>query len=273
MTQQQNIVFIGAGNMASSIIGGLVNQGTPAQSITVTDAVEAQRLSVAEKFGVNAVPENAAAATSADVIVLAVKPNVMQSVCQDIAPVLDASTLLLSIAAGIRCDSIKSWTGNVAPVVRCMPNTPALVSAGASALYADEACSDTQRDSASTILSAAGVVCWVDEEAKLDAVTALSGSGPAYFFHLIECMTDAAVEMGLSPEIAETLAIETAYGAASMARRRELPPATLRENVTSKGGTTAAALASFADDQLPAIVARAMEAARARANELGKLTE
>ncbi|MBX2878445.1 MAG: pyrroline-5-carboxylate reductase [Granulosicoccus sp.] len=269
MATEQKITFIGAGNMANSIIGGLIRQGVQATSITVTDPLESQRSLLTETYSVTAAADNIEAVTNADTVVLAVKPNAMELVCSEIGPHLPAASLLLSIAAGVRVDNIEHWSGSSA-IVRCMPNTPALVGAGASALFASPGCTNAQRDAASSILSAAGLVCWVEEESKLDIVTALSGSGPAYFFHLIECMTQAATEMGLDAEIAESFAIETAFGAASMARLREASPATLRQNVTSKGGTTAAALASFAHDDLPAVVARAMEAARARAEEMSK---
>jgi len=263
------IACIGAGNMASAIVGGLVKQGIACTDITVADAIPEQCEVLAQRFGVAIAADNALAAKGADLVILAVKPDAMQTVCREIAGVLSASTCLLSVAAGTRIDSIKLWTHHKSPVIRCMPNTPALIGAGASALFASEDCSEAHRLAASTILSTVGVVCWVAKESALDAVTALSGSGPAYFFRMIECMTVAAVEMGLEPDTAETLAIETAYGAAAMARLREATPATLRANVTSKGGTTAAALASFASAGLPDIVARAMAAARTRAEELG----
>lgn len=269
MSTVQQVTFIGAGNMASSIIGGLINQGADPGTITITDPLENQRNVIGEKFGVVAAPDNPSAVTTADIIILAVKPHIMETVCTEIAPHIQPTSLLLSIAAGVRVENIQHWSGT-SNIVRCMPNTPALVNAGASGLFANPGCTDAQRQAASSILNAAGMTCWVEEESKLDVVTALSGSGPAYFFHLIECMTQAGIDMGLDADVAESLAIETAYGAASMARLRDSSPATLRQNVTSKGGTTAAALASFGNDDLPAIVARAMEAARARAEEIGK---
>lgn len=260
--------FIGAGNMASSIVGGLLGNGFSRTDLTVADANPSQLATIEKAFGVATATDNCAAVQGADVLVLAVKPNIVSTVCRELGPALKSTALVISIAAGVREQDIERWLDQTLPIIRCMPNTPALLGCGASALYANASCDNSHRDIASKILSAVGVTVWVNEEAQIDIVTALSGSGPAYFFNLIECMTQSAVAMGISADTAQTLAIETAYGAASMARQRQDSPAKLRENVTSKGGTTAAALASFQHDNLADVIDRGMLAARDRAQSL-----
>ncbi len=264
-------IFIGAGNMASSLIGGLIAAGIDAASIQVVDpdAVALSRAKARFKISpatnintaLSAYPEDSG-------IVLAVKPHIVEPVCNEINAARHAPKLLVSVAAGVRSTSMQSWLG-ATPIVRCMPNTPALLGLGATALYATDNCHEQQRQAAEELLNTAGITRWVSAEAQLDAITALSGSGPAYFFYLIEHMTAAAVKLGLDKDTAETFAKETAFGAASMARTGDDSPATLRENVTSKGGTTAAALSAFNDANTPAIIARAMQAANDRAVELG----
>ena len=264
-------IFIGAGNMASSLIGGLIAAGTEAASIQVVDP-DANTLSRAtSRFNISpATSVNEALSNHPDDsgIVLAVKPHIVEPVCNEIKAATHAAKLVVSVAAGVRSTSMQRWLGTT-PIVRCMPNTPALLGLGATALYATENCLTEQRQAAEQLLNTAGITRWVTAEAQLDAITALSGSGPAYFFYLIEHMTAAGIALGLDQDTAETFAIETAFGAASMARSGDDSPATLRENVTSKGGTTAAALSAFNDANTPAIIAKAMQAANDRAVELG----
>ena len=275
-------IFIGAGNMASSLVGGLINSGVEPANVAVTDPDSAACERASERFGIrtsaslgNLLEEFSSSPVG---LVVAVKPHIVENVCLDFAREfarLDAkaqelmSPLIISVAAGVRATSMEAWLPQDTAIVRCMPNTPALLGLGATGLYANAATSDKHRQQAMSLLDAAGVALWVDREAMLDAVTAVSGSGPAYFFYLIEHMSAAGQALGLDAETAERLAIETAFGAASMARTRELPPATLRENVTSKGGTTAAALQVFDDEGTPAIIHKAMQAAHDRAVEIG----
>lgn len=274
--------FMGAGNMASSLIGGLINNGADAGSIVVIDpSTEACNRAV-ERFGIQSAASMAEllASTPAEALglVLAVKPHIVEAVCRDFSDVFGAldkarrdelAPLFVSVAAGVRASSMQAWLPDGSAVVRCMPNTPALLGLGVTGLFATAECSQANREQAKALLDTAGVTLWVEQESLLDAVTAVSGSGPAYFFYLIEHMSAAAQALGLDAESAETLAIETAFGAASMARTREIPPGQLRENVTSKGGTTAAALQVFDDQDTPAIVHKAMQAAHDRAVEFG----
>jgi len=200
-------------------------------------------------------------------VVIAVKPHIVETVCEALA--VRTPELVVSVAAGVRSDSMSRWLPDHTAIVRCMPNTPALLGLGATALFANSHCSDTHRDQAQTLLSTAGKTCWVNNEDDLDAITALSGSGPAYFFYLIEHMAKAAETLGLDASTSREFAIETAFGAASMAREQTHSPQVLRENVTSKGGTTAAALAVFDEQELADIILKAMQAAQQRAIELG----
>jgi len=264
-------IFVGAGNMASSLIGGLLASDTDASNIQVVDpdtdalARAQSRFNVAPASSIT----DALHHFQSDVgIVLAVKPHIVEAVCKDIKSAPQDPNLVVSVAAGVRSTSMQIWLGET-PVVRCMPNTPALLGLGATALYATENCQAEDKQAAEDLLTTAGIVRWVANEEHLDAVTALSGSGPAYFFYLIEHMTAAGIKLGLDKETAETFAKETAFGAASMARDGSDSPATLRQNVTSKGGTTAAALNVFNESDTPTIIAKAMQAANDRAVELG----
>ncbi len=270
----ERLAFIGAGNMARSLIGGLLQDGHPAGDICASDPSAASCEALVAEFGVHCTHDNRTALRDADCVVLAVKPQVMHAVAAELGVELarlaaPARPLLISIAAGIRVADLARWLGCEAALVRCMPNTPALLRAGATALFADGAVSASQRALAQRVLAAAGVTVWVDDEAQLDAVTALSGSGPAYFFAVLEAMQTAAVELGLPADMARQLAIETCYGAARMARDSGDQPAELRRRVTSPGGTTAAALAAFEAGGLEALFATGMRAARDRAVELG----
>lgn len=270
----QRITFIGGGNMARSLIGGLLGAGHDASAIHVATPEAAHRESLARDFRVATHTDNAEAITDADIVVLAVKPDIVPPVCRELATRLAGSgVLLISIAAGIRTDQIERWLGNATAIVRVMPNTPALIGAGASALHANRHASAAQRQQAEDILATCGICAWVEDEALMDTVTALSGSGPAYFFLLVEALVDAAVANGLEFETARRLAAQTCLGAGRMMMESGEAPAELRRRVTSPLGTTAAALASFADDGLDAIVARAVAAARARGEELARAND
>lgn len=258
--------FIGAGNMAGSLVGGLIASGVKGCDITVVDINTAACEALETKFGVNSKSSVASIGSGAS-IVIAVKPHIVEAVCRDLSALKPA--LVISVAAGVRSESMSDWVGTETPIIRCMPNTPSLLGLGATAMFANALCKTPHKERAQSLLATAGVTQWVDTEAALDAVTALSGSGPAYFFYLIEHMANAAQALGLEAEFAREFAIETAFGAASMARAKQYPPHVLRENVTSKGGTTAAALAVFDEQGLDAIVKKAMQAAHDRANELG----
>jgi len=261
------IAFIGGGNMARSLISGLLNGGTAPEHIAVSDPMPAQRELLAE-LGVRVTDDNDAALEDAAVVVLAVKPQVLGEVLRGLT--LSASQLLVSIAAGVPIAAMRDWTRPAQPIVRCMPNTPALLGAGITALFASDAVDEAGRDRAENVLSAAGRTLWVDDEEKLDAVTAVSGSGPAYFFYLMEAMIEAGIEQGLDPETATELTLETAYGAALMARERTSDPAELRANVTSPGGTTAAAIGALDDAGAGATIRNALAAAGARSKTLAE---
>lgn len=271
MTIEHKLTFIGAGNMARSLVGGLLANGWPGSLITLADPspdVSARYAGLDSNLSFTS--DNHLAASTADLIILAVKPQMLQMVCKDLSTTLDKSQrpLIVSIAAGIRSDDIDRWLGSGFPVVRAMPNTPALVQSGATGLYANPAVSESQRALAESLMRAVGSVIWVDAEAELDAVTALSGSGPAYYFLVMEAMQAAGETLGLSSETARLLTIETAFGAAKLALESGEPPANLRQNVTSKGGTTEKALASLEEDGIRDMFARAMKAAKKRAEEL-----
>lgn len=263
------ISFIGGGNMARSLLGGLIADGVPAGCLGVAEPDAARRAALQREFGIDAGADNFAAAAAAEVTVLAVKPQVTPAVAREIAPALAAGDrLVISIAAGIRSPDLERWLGGGAAVVRAMPNTPALLGCGATALYAGTGVTPEQRELAESILRAVGSVSWVEREAQMDTVTALSGSGPAYFFLLIEAMAEAAIERGLPGELARLLAVETALGAARMALESEEPIDALRQRVTSPGGTTEAALAALEEGDFRALVATALGRAETRSREL-----
>ena len=265
------IAFIGAGNMAASLIGGLRAQGMSAAQICASEPGAEQRARISAEHGITVYESNQQAISGADLIVLAVKPQIMKAVCLALAPHLQANQLIVSIAAGISCASLNNWLGPQ-PLVRCMPNTPALVRQGVSGLFANAQVSATQREQAEQVLSAVGMVLWLDNEAQIDAVTAVSGSGPAYFFLLIEAMSAAGVQLGLTPETATQLSIQTALGAARMAVSSDVDAGELRR-VTSPNGTTEAAIKTFQAGGFAALVENALTAAATRsvelANELG----
>ena len=242
--------FIGAGNIAKAILGGYL-AANPEATIYATDTQESQLASLPKE--VHRGTDNLSAVKQAGVILLCVKPNVMGDICRELAPVAE-DKLFISVAAGITSSHLRGWLGAGPAIVRCMPNTPALVSEGMTGLFAGPDVSDTQRKNAENLLQSVGQVSWFETESQLDTVTAVSGSGPAYFFLMLESMEKAAVEMGLSPESAQQLCQQTALGAAKMAIDSGLDAATLRKNVTSPGGTTAAALSVFEDQGFENIV-------------------
>lgn len=272
MSDHNPITFIGAGNMARSLINGLLNSGYPGSAITASDPLASQRESLAA-LGIQALEDNNVACADADIIVLAVKPQVLGAVIGAISTIRP-DQLLISIAAGVPVASLSAWTSADQAIVRCMPNTPALMGAGITALYSNEQVSKSQRQLAERILDAAGKTLWVDTEDLLDAVTAVSGSGPAYFFYLMEAMIEAGTRLGLDAATARKLTIETAYGAAVMAREGSENPTTLRQNVTSPGGTTERALsildAAGVKDTLNAALAGAMSRSQELAEEFGQ---
>ncbi|WP_422845119.1 pyrroline-5-carboxylate reductase [Acidovorax sp. M2(2025)] len=261
------IAFIGGGNMASAIIGGLIHQGHPAGQIEVVEPYAPTREALLKNFGIAAQPEAGPALQRASIVVWAVKPQTFKDAAAQ-ARAHTANALHLSVAAGIRSDSIAQWLGSER-IVRTMPNTPALVGKGMSALYARPAVDAQERAQVEAILASTGEFLWVETEKQLDAVTALSGSGPAYVFYFLEAMTRAGVDMGLSAQQAHRLAVGTFVGASELARRSDEPPAVLRERVTSKGGTTYAALQSMKASGVAAAFEAAMRAAEQRAHELG----
>lgn len=263
------IAFVGAGNMAASLIGGLRTQGFAAGALRASDHGAEQRAKIAAEHGIETFAVNAEAIQGSDLIVLAVKPQVMKDVCLDLAAHLGAGQLIVSIAAGISCASLENWLGPHA-VVRCMPNTPALLRQGVSGLYANARVSSEQRQQAEQLLGAVGLALWLDEERLLDAVTAVSGSGPAYFFLLIEAMTAAGEKLGLPRATAAQLCLHTALGAARMAVASDVDASELRRRVTSPAGTTEAAIKCFQAGGFEALVEQALTAAARRSAELAE---
>ncbi|CDH46285.1 MAG: pyrroline-5-carboxylate reductase [Candidatus Competibacteraceae bacterium] len=267
------IAFIGGGNMARSLIGGLIADGYDPDCIWVAEPDASQREFLRSRFGVHTGADNPVIAAKATVIVLAVKPQLLQGVAQQLAAVIQGCPpLVISIAAGVRELDLRRWLGGGSlALVRTMPNTPALVSSGASALFANEFVSEDHRQLAESLLRAVGVTVWVNDERLLDVVTALSGSGPAYFFLLMEVLEQAGAALGLDADTARLLTLQTAFGAAKMALESAESPATLRVRVTSPGGTTERALTVLCEGGMELLVSKALEAARHRAKELGDL--
>ncbi len=275
------ISFIGAGNMARALIGGLLNAGHPPAKLRAADPFPDARDQIAG-LGVEASESNKAIIGDADVVVLAVKPQVLNSVLSDMAPALPQNALVLSIVAGIPLVAIETalspGVGDMStsannlerPIVRCMPNTPALLGLGITGMYANHQVNEDQKKLAQTVASAAGQWVWVDNEADIDAVTAVSGSGPAYFFYLMEAMIEAGAELGLPRDLAAKLTVATATGAAAMAAQPGADAAVLRQNVTSPGGTTERALALFDDGQLNPKIRTALAGAAQRSAELAR---
>lgn len=271
------IGFIGGGNMAASLVGGLLNSGFSASDITIAEPDEQRRQALERQFKVNTSADNNST-LDCEIIILAIKPQLLKSVCQQLDTSMLNSPLFISIAAGITSTDINRWLsqnqtmGNQA-IVRCMPNTPALLQCGASGLFANELVNDKQKQLAEKIMLAVGIVVWVDNEDQLNAVTAVSGSGPAYFFLMMESMQQAGEKLGLPAEVAQKLVLQTALGASRMASESDVLPAQLRQQVTSKGGTTEQAILSFQSANYQQIVLDALTAAHDRsislAQELG----
>ncbi|WP_151869046.1 pyrroline-5-carboxylate reductase [Acinetobacter soli] len=266
-TLNSNITFIGGGNMAQALIGGLVARGLPSTRITVSDPVEAIRQVLQEKE-IHAIDDNLQAIKNADVVVLAVKPQVLAQVLKPLQGLFE-DKLIVSVIAGAEIATIAALTG-AERIVRVMPNTPALVQTGAHGLYAHEIVSAKDRELASQILAATGLTIWVQSEAQIDAVTAVSGSGPAYFFYLMESMIRAGKNMGLDEKVATALTLQTALGAAQMAITSSSTPSELRKNVTSPNGTTQAALEVFDRAQISQNIQAALAAAQKRSQELAR---
>ncbi len=258
-----NIVFIGGGNMGQALVTGLLDSGWPADNIAVVDNDHAMTIKLKEKFPhCHVYSQSEAALNLADVVVLAVKPQVIQTACEQIAAQCQIKRpLIISIAAGILINSIDHWLGGELPIIRSMPNTPALVQAGVTGLYATEEVSAEQHEIAEKILCSVGDVCWLDDEALLDVVTALSGSGPAYFFYLIEAMIEAGKSLGLSETQARELTVATAAGAAKLIKQSGKSAQDLRLAVTSKGGTTEAAINTLQEHEMKKIIDTAISKA------------
>ncbi len=269
--KQQTIGFIGAGNMAGSLIAGLWADGYDPKKIWASDPDSEKLDSLASRFGVNTTANNLTVVENAQVLVLAVKPQAMREVSLGLAATVQrCQPLVISLAAGVTEASIDRWLGGGNDIVRCMPNTPALVKTGATALHGNDNISAEQRSRAEAVLRAVGVAVWVEREELLDAVTALSGSGPAYFFLFMEAMEEAALKLGLAPQTARLLTQQTALGAARLAIESDESPADLRRKVTSPGGTTERAIGSFEEGGLRTLVLDAMRAAENRAVELSR---
>jgi pyrroline-5-carboxylate reductase len=267
MDKQLRIAFVGGGNMASAVIGGLIKQGVPAANMAVVEPFEEARRKLDTQFGVRAEAAPGPALAGSQLVVWAVKPQTFKDAAAQARPHV-AQALQLSVAAGIRSDSIAVWLGTDR-IVRSMPNTPALVGKGMTGLFARPAVSAADRKLVEQVIATTGDSVWVEEEQHLDAVTALSGSGPAYVFYFLEAMTQAGTEMGLAPQQARRLAVGTFAGASELARASDEPLEVLRERVTSKGGTTYAAITSMQQAEVKAAFMKALHAARQRAQELG----
>jgi pyrroline-5-carboxylate reductase len=264
-----HIAFIGGGNMAASIIGGLIADGYAADCIHVAEPDADKRAALVSRFGIQAETDNDTAIARAQAVVLATKPQVLNEACTAMAnAVQQHQPLIISIAAGIRSTDIDRWLGGNTAIVRTMPNTPALVQCGATGLFANAQVNDGQRGLAESIMRAVGITLWLEDEAQLDAVTALSGSGPAYFFYVMEAMESAGKSLGLEANAARLLAIQTAFGAAKLALESSEDPGTLRERVTSPGGTTERALSVLREGGLEALFIEALQAAKDRAADL-----
>lgn len=263
------LTFIGGGNMASSLVGGLIADGWQPNLIRIADPDPQQTDRLTQRFSVAGMQDNRAAAAQADAVILAVKPQVIKSITGELAEVIATQQpLVISIAAGIRETTLRGWLGEHTAIVRAMPNTPALVQSGATALYANPAVSKEQRNLAESVLRAVGLTIWVDDENLMDAVTALSGSGPAYFFMFMEALQSAGAELGLPVETARLLTLQTAFGAAKLALESSEDAAVLRQRVTSPGGTTERALEYLREHGFEDHVLGALEAAAQRSREI-----
>ncbi|CAC9558869.1 Pyrroline-5-carboxylate reductase (EC 1.5.1.2) [uncultured Gammaproteobacteria bacterium] len=269
MQKTTTIGFIGAGNMAYALISGLLKNEFLAKNIKLSDKDEVLLSQRQAEFGIETFTDNTQLTAQCEVIVLAVKPQILSNICKEIQAHIRHKPLIVSIAAGVKSNDINRWLGGTAPIIRTMPNTPALLGNGATGIVANKMVNKQQKELAEQILNAVGQCFWVVNEDMLDAVTALSGSGPAYFFLMIESMSNAGVALGLDKEMAEKLSIQTALGASMMASQNQESAHELRNKVTSKNGTTQAAIESFQDQNFETIVSHAMRAAFDRAREIG----
>lgn len=272
MIEQTHITFIGGGNMARSLIGGLLIDGYNPDHIRVCDPEQTQLQALKERFDIHCDTRAEHFIKDTDCVLFAVKPQFLkEAILQNKTALLKRNPLLISIVAGVKTSAIQNWLQSNPAIVRCMPNIPAIVQSGATALYANAQASEMQKNLAESILRAAGLTLWLEEEHQLDAVTALSGSGPAYYFLVMEAMQQAGEKMGLTPEAARLLTLQTAFGAAKMALESDETAAQLRERVTSKRGTTEAALHQLNQGHIMELFETALKAAEARAKELGEL--
>ncbi len=270
--QETTIGFIGGGNMARSLIGGLLGDNCEASRICFSEPDAANRQRVLDLFHIRAHDHNSDLVADCGVVVLAVKPQVMYPVCQEIAQSVQAhKPLVVSVAAGVRLDDLQRWLGGDVALIRTMPNTPALVRSGATALFANKQVSAAQRELGEALMRAVGLTLWLENEGQMDAVTALSGSGPAYFFLVMEALEQAGIKLGLPAKTARLLALQTAFGAAKMALESSQDAATLRANVTSPGGTTERAIGVLQGGELEALFDRALQAAHGRSEELAAI--
>lgn len=270
MKQTQRIGFIGAGNMAASIIQGLVATGYSTNHIAATVRSQQRALALSQALGIDVSTDNPALAAASDILVLAVKPQQMRELAQEIAPIVQTKKpLIISVAVGVTIALLQTWLGDTSlAIVRSMPNTPALVGAGASGLFANAAVTQEQRDSTESIHRAVGITVWLNDEEQINAVASLSGSGPAYFFYFIEAMERAGVVLGLDSDVARLLSLQTALGASRLALESDEDVAVLRKKVTSPKGTTEQAINVFDTANLSGIVEEAMRASRQRAQAL-----
>jgi pyrroline-5-carboxylate reductase len=270
--QNVTITFIGAGNMAHSLIGGLIADGFPADHLWSTNPEPEALQDLRAKFAIHTTQDNQFGARAADVIVFAVKPQILKAVASELAAAIqEKKPLVISIAAGVREIDLRRWLGEKTAIVRCMPNTPALIRSGATALYANSQVSLEQKNLAESIMRAVGLTLWVTNEQQLDIVTALSGSGPAYFFRVMEALEQAAEELGLPQQAAHLLTLQTALGAARMALESREAIAELRKRVTSPGGTTEAGLQVLNTNSVDKLFADVLKAAQQRSIELAEL--
>lgn len=271
MSKSPTISFIGAGNMASAIIGGMLDSGFKASNIWASAPDDSHLQSIRKRFGISVTTDNRYCAQQADMIVLAVKPQAMADVCHDIAPIAqNTRPLMVSIAAGLGADTLDEWLGGGLPIVRVMPNTPSLVGKGAAGLFANTSVSSAQKEMVQSVFEGIGIAVWVEDEALLHGVTALSGSGPAYFFLMLEALEASATKAGVDAETARKLAIQTMAGAAEMAARSDHDPAQLKKNVMSPGGVTEQAINTFEEGGMRELVAKAYNAAYSRSEEMAK---
>ena len=266
------IGFIGAGNMARSLVSGLLKNGWDKDQIVLSDPDPSQRQTIESVLGVKTFAENQAAVAHAEILVLAVKPQILAEVAKSLAPTAQKKKpLIISIAAGVRLADIDRWLGGGLAIVRSMPNTAALIGSGACGLYANAQVNETMRNQAESILRAVGVTVWLSDESLMDVVTALSGSGPAYFFLVMEALEQASIESGMDPKQARLLTLETAYGAAKMALEGHEEPSQLRRRVTSPGGTTEQAVKVLENGDIRRLFSRAVQAAASRSREIADL--